>query len=766
MNEPHETTASQDSQSEPDTVAEAIRMTRRLLRIVRCKRVYVITSLLIAAAFGGWYYLAAIRIYQASAQLLITQSGGDVWDASMSTGSRHASLLQTYERIFTSKVVLDGAVERLSKLSPEERIDVASMPRESWSNVLRWNLKAKVIRRTNIITLDYKSRSPRAAEAVLHAVVESYLDFMEKTHRDVSVEIVTVLENERKEKEVELRLKQGRLLEIKQQAGDLGIGEGTSTLHPTIQRVVRLNDSLGDVQSERVQLRASLAATRTAIESGDLRLHLLSSEETAGRELILNAMGLSQSAVQTMSHIQQRLLDNRARLETLRKHLGPTHPQIQELNQQIHNAEEHIASYRNAINTKLEEAGDQQLGKTFIGMIERRLADATTHEEQLRAQYKVVEAEAIQMSGRLAEMQIVENDVRRLSSLHDMLLDRIANTNLNQEGADVRIVIVDEPTSSGIPVSPNLRMVFVFCFAIGSVTGIAWAYLLDVLDDRFQSPDELKEQLGFPVLAMIRKLSVFGDDGIDSLQVHVSSSAVESEAFRTLRTTLTFSGQELPRLAVTSSEPSDGKTTVLANLAVSYAHAGKRTLLIDADLRRPGMTKLFQLRGTDGVSNILRGRDDVSAMANTNTQETGIEGLQVLASGPKPPNPGELLSGDRFLDLVAWAEANYDQVLVDCPPVMAASDAAIVGRLVDGMVLVVQPQKNHRRIVLRAAEQLQAMRVNVLGTVVNRVDESGEYGYGYGYGYGEEYGADYDDEVDATPFEETIDQQMPRRRSA
>ncbi len=223
---------------------------------------------------------------------------------------------------------------------------------------------------------------------------------------------------------------------------------------------------------------------------------------------------------------------------------------------------------------------------------------------------------------------------------------------------------------------------------------------------------------------------------------------------------------ELPRLAVTSSEPSDGKTTVLANLAVSYAHAGKRTLLIDADLRRPGMTKLFQLRGTDGVSNILRGRDDVSAMANTNTQETGIEGLQVLASGPKPPNPGELLSGDRFLDLVAWAEANYDQVLVDCPPVMAASDAAIVGRLVDGMVLVVQPQKNHRRIVLRAAEQLQAMRVNVLGTVVNRVDESGEYGYGYGYGYGEEYGADYDDEVDATPFEETIDQQMPRRRSA
>lgn len=115
---------------------------------------------------------------------------------------------------------------------------------------------------------------------------------------------------------------------------------------------------------------------------------------------------------------------------------------------------------------------------------------------------------------------------------------------------------------------------------------------------------------------------------------------------------------------------------------------------------------------------------------------TGIENLDVLPSGPKPSNPAELLSGPRLSEVLAWAESNYDQVIVDCPPILAAADAAIVGRLTDGLILVVHPEKNHRRLVIRAVASLAAMGVGLVGVVANRVGENeGDY-YGYGYGYG------------------------------
>ena len=202
---------------------------------------------------------------------------------------------------------------------------------------------------------------------------------------------------------------------------------------------------------------------------------------------------------------------------------------------------------------------------------------------------------------------------------------------------------------------------------------------------------------------------------------------------------------------VSSPEPGDGKTTVLANLAVAYAQADKKTLLIDADLRRPGLTNLMNLRGMTGLSELLRSDGDIAQLAAAHIQPSGMKGLDILPCGPRPSNPGELLGSPRFSQLLAWAETAYDQILVDSPPAMATSDAALIGRLVDGAVLVVQPAKNRRRLVIRLVENLAVLKIPVLGLVVNRVGSSNEqgyynyysgYGYGYDYGYGLAYGTD------------------------
>ena len=175
-------------------------------------------------------------------------------------------------------------------------------------------------------------------------------------------------------------------------------------------------------------------------------------------------------------------------------------------------------------------------------------------------------------------------------------------------------------------------------------------------------------------------------------------------------------------------------------LGAAAAQAGKRTLLIDGDMRRPGLSRLFGLRGVAGLAEILREHDEISQMAPALITASGLEGLDVLSSGAPPSDPSSLLASDRLSQLVAWADGQYDLLLIDTPPILAASDAAIIGRLTDGIVLVVQPAKNHRRMVYRAVDQIRSVGLTFVGIVANRISSADDDYYGYGYGYGHGYG--------------------------
>ena len=410
---------------------------------------------------------------------------------------------------------------------------------------------------------------------------------------------------------------------------------------------------------------------------------------------------------------------------------------------------------------RLVNAQNDELSKLLFGLTQQKLSEAQAQEQELLEKYNQAEVEAVGLNNRMAELQIAENELQRLRNLHETLLNRMSNVNINQDQADVRVAIVGEAAASDRPVSPKLSWVTVFCLISGLTVGALVVYVLDLLDDSFQSPEELTDQLGLPVLAMVRKLPVTTGEGAAAVQVHANPSAVESEVFRTLRTVLALSDHEIERIAVTSSVPGDGKTTILANFAAACAQAGKKTLAIDADLRRPGLSKMFGMRGRPGLCEILRSDENIASACRQRIQHSGIENFDVLAGGPRPPDPVELLSRPRLAEVVAWAENAYDQVLIDCPPVLAASDAALVGRLVDGVLLVVRPDENHRRAVVRAVEGLAAMQVNLVGVVTNCIrsdNQSPYYGYGTGYGYGLGYGhgSGYEYGREAGELDETI----------
>ena len=267
-------------------------------------------------------------------------------------------------------------------------------------------------------------------------------------------------------------------------------------------------------------------------------------------------------------------------------------------------------------------------------------------------------------------------------------------------------------------------------------------YVIDLLDDRLRSPEEVREELGLPVLGVVRRLPEH-ELSQCKIYVHKFSQTPHAECFRTLKTSLTLTTGDTKCIAITSSEASEGKTTTTVNLAASYAQTGLRTLLIDADMRRPGLSRLLEVRGMGGLSEVLRAESGIQEMCEERVIATEVPLLDILPCGPRILNAGMLLSMPSLSIVLDWAISKYDQVIVDCPPTLPVSDAAIVGRLVDGLLFLMNPDKTHRRSVVRAVDQLKSMGLRVLGIVANTSlgEQEGKYGYQYGYGYG--YASDY-----------------------
>ena len=448
---------SQEAISDAGTLAtaDAVHATLRFLRVLRYRKSYVATSLAVTSLLGA----VLLHVYSDLRSLGVparhTNRGGrfqrdNHFRPARRTGSfrptRSSSRVPLYSR---------EPSRRLNKLPPAARIDLADVPREKWVTTLRDNLSARGARRTSVIEMTYHSKSPAAAEAVVQAIVDSYIDFVEKTHRDVSLELVELLTTERRETEKLLKEKQTELLAIKTQAGVV-VREGADVVHPLVQRVIELNKTLVDVQKNRLQLDATLNAIQTAIrERRDLREHLTAVEPAVGQEMLMSALGLNPQFAEIAGQVERQLLADHAKLETLRRHYGPTHHEILQLEQTIRNSETYLSQYQANVSNRLNQTNQHQLGPMLQSFVEEKLATTAAHEQKLMAQYRQAEREAIALNDCMAELQMATNEEQRLRNLHDTLLDRIANIDLKQNRADVQVAIVSEPTASLRPVSPR-----------------------------------------------------------------------------------------------------------------------------------------------------------------------------------------------------------------------------------------------------------------------------------------------------------------------
>ncbi len=753
----------------PPTVAEAsqaggaIASALRFLRVLERRRAVVINCLMLSCALGIAYYAVATRLYESSARLLVIEQKQDQI-ANVGDGGASDNTMATHRELVTSPVVLEGAIQRLA---PDDRIDLVDKPPHEWIKTLTRNLSATTTRRTNLINVSYRSRRPQAAAAVVRAVIESYLEFVRKNHQGSAAELKTVLTEGRDKAAAELAQKQRRLQEFRLEIGQLALPADQGVADPIVQRAMQLNDTLIAAQRRRIDLESTLASVRDAMATGaDVEQHLAGIEESVGQQMTLMSLGLSTQDLEVQAEQERKLLDAQADLQRLNPFYGPNHPRIQELQQQIASLESYLRNYRTNSGKRSDPAQNAKLGAMAQTMLEQAVRQATERERTVSEAFEKARSEAAQYSSRIDQLKMYERDLARAEELHGVLCESIANVDFRQGQAPLQATVVSEPLAVLRPVSPQLRFVAIVSVLLGGAIGAAIVYVQDVLDDRFDSPEELTAQLGVPVLALVRTLERLEGDALAGVHTHATPTGPAAESFRTLRTALTLNAAASGRILVSSAEPGDGKTTVAVNLAVAFAQSGKRTLVIDADLRKPGLTTRLGLKSHPGVADLLTTGRPVGEVAREFIHRADEPDLDVLPTGMRRPNPAELLGSPQFGELLAWAESQYDQVLVDCPPVLAVSDAQMVGRLVDGCLLVVRPEKNHRRLVVRAVDSFHSTGCEVLGVVANGISTDLQgYGYGYGYGYGQGYESEKGDDdpqvLAAREFETPVADQTP-----
>jgi capsular exopolysaccharide synthesis family protein len=368
-------------------------------------------------------------------------------------------------------------------------------------------------------------------------------------------------------------------------------------------------------------------------------------------------------------------------------------------------------------------ANSQQVLQQQVSDMENQMKDETTRLEQLRASNAAQSPEALQLLGLIQQQQIT----------YSQLLRNQQAMQLSEATSFDSVRIVEPAVLPEFPVRPKVLLYVLLAAAAGLVLGLSAAFLIEYLDDTVKSPSDVEEAVGLSSLGTIMRMPASSDRETRLID-QVSSRSAIAEAYRVLRTNIDFARVGLPgnALLVTSSNQGEGKTTTSSNLAIVMAESGRRVIVVDSDLRRPMQHKNFGVPNTVGLTNLLLQEDPDIQQA---LQSTRVPNLQIITSGPIPPNPSELLGSDRMLRLLERLRGMADLVILDSPPVLAVTDPTVLSSRVDGVVLVVDTGHTRAESLTRATETLKRGAAPMLGVVLNRVTSraGGYYYYHYYY---------------------------------
>jgi len=691
-------------------------------------------GVVLGGLLGALYYVQAQPVYQSAAQVLVIKKRPDALplpgnDARMTIVEDYLSTHQVLIKspLIIGEAVQDGNLRDLPSFGGQDPtgkiIESLKVTRE-----IRENLP------TNILNITYRGTVSADCGKVVNALIDSYRKFLNHNYQNVSDDTARLITQAKdilwnklsiaEEKYRKFRLDHPILWKTK---------EGTSVVQERLQGIEAKRSALLVRQAE---LEARIALFKQAIEDKRSREELLAMVALSTGKL---AAETGKAAPAPEDPLAALVLQE----ETLREDYGPDHPQLQSVRKRI-------ALLRGQREMEGTPANVRPLDpvKVHLSLLEREAEDSRIGAERMAKLLKTEQDEAKKLVSYENLDDTYRTEISRNQQLWDSISKRLAEVNLLKDFGGFECQSIS-PALAGWKVGPKPVPIFVVAAFLGLLVGLGMAYLTEMSDQSFRTPEELRRRLGLPLIGHIPffqpKAPAPGISAAESPQLNPALCAAnqpksrEAEAYRVVRTSLFFSsrGGGHKVIQVTSPDVGDGKSTLVANLAVSIAQSGKTVLVIDCDFRRPRMHKLFDVKATHGLASVMMGAAELSDAI----QASAVAGLSVLPCGPIPNNPAELLTQPRLKELLAQFRANYDFVIVDTPPLLAVTDPSVVAPHVDGILLTVRISKNGRPHAQRAKEILATLGANVLGVVVNGVGRDAE-GYGYDkYHYGYSYQA-------------------------
>jgi succinoglycan biosynthesis transport protein ExoP len=586
-------------------------------------------------------------------------------------------------------------------------------------------LSVKRIPSSRLIEVQFEAQNPQLAAQVVNTHLHNYIEENFRSKYDATMQASNWLSAELEELRIKVEKSEDARIAYERENQIWQIDEKQDI---TTQKLADLSKAVTDAQTG---LAEKEALYRMAVSGNVDALPAARSNEV-------------------ISSLLKREADLDEQYAEAADQYGPNYPKVLRL-----------ALQRKEVDDNLVKAR-----KTMIESVEEEFNTSKNHVELLQEDLDKQKAEANELAEKLVQYHILQHDAESNKQLYDGLLQKLKEATITVGLHSDNIRIVDPALVPASPSRPQKARNILFAFLVGLVGGVGLALLREYLDNTVKSPDDVEALTGLPSLAVVPALPGFstrhtsksrsaaaalagGTGPRVELLSFIQPKSQISEAFRALRTSLLLSQADHPPqvILVTSALPREGKTTAAVNLAVTLAQLGDRTLLIDSDLRKPGIRRALNLTSGKeaGLSSYLAG---VSTLEEVTIPHPTIENLVALTTGPIPPSPADLLSSHRMREAITELRHKFKFIVIDTPPVMAATDAVLISALTDGVLLVVRSGETPKEAFTRTRDLLAAVKCRLLGVVLNAVDSSAPdyyysyryYPYAYGYGYGEDIG--------------------------
>lgn len=614
--------------------------------------------------------------------------------------------------------------------------------------ILKKNMTADPIREsratnkdTRLIELTYKDNSPELAAFVVNGISEIFAKSNQEKRTKTSSGTSDYLQEKIASYQTDIKNDEQRLLNLKQNAGRLDTGENETL---AIQELQGLSKQLQEAENNRKLAEAQYFS----VKGNPAKLKALADEKLAAD---FTARNLNLSAF--TNEANKKIADLKVERQALLREYTTDSDEVKDKDSQIKELEKAIEAYNKKNQADLENYRKNQTD-AIITNLEREFIRTKSVEDKIRSSYNKQYNEAQAQDNAGIQIKILEEKIKTNKEFLESLTKQERENNVVAVGSENNISVVDIAIPPNVPISPRRLTTVVAAMLLSTLFGAGLALFLEYLDDTIHSTEEVETHLGLPAIAAIptidsspkrRLLLVGGKEEVDEnynseLLIYADPRSALAEAYRQLRTSILLStaGHAPKSLLVTSSLPAEGKTTTAVNTAISLSQTGAKVLIIDADMRRPRLHSIFNKSNAQGLSTLLSSQMEESDLIETIQQDEASK-VFLLASGPVPPNPAELLGSEQMSILMTKLEKTFTHIVVDSPPIASFTDGVLVGSLVDGVILVVHSGKSSRQVIKRSKQLLQDVGAKIFGVVLNNVNLKAQNSYYYQSYYSQSY---------------------------